>query len=948
MEDSTTLARDLGAEYAHALRDYRVLIREACLAAGGREQDAQGDAVFFVFARAHDAVAGAVAAQRSLAAGAWPGGKTVRARMGLHTGEMELAREVYVGLDIHLAARVAGMAHGGQVLVSDVTRTLVQHDLPTGVDLRDLGLHRLKDFATPERIHQLIIAGLPADFRPLRSQVALAHNLPAQVTSFVGRERQVAEARQMIETRRLVTLTGVGGAGKTRLALRVASDVLEEFPDGVWFVELAPLADPALVPQALASTLGLGEHPGRSLEATLAEYLRSRQVLVVLDNCEHVIAASAALVEPLLTGSPKLRVLATSREALGVSGEVILPVPSLSVPADHRLPPVEALATFEAVRLFVHRASAAAPEFRLTEANAPAVVQVCRRLDGLPLAIELAAARVKVLSVEQIAARLDDRFRLLTGGSRTALPRHQTLQAAMDWSYDLLSEEERVLLRRLSVCSGGFTLEAAEMISSDGALGAPEVLDVLTHLVDKSLVLVDEDEGQKRYRMLETVRQYGRDKLWQSGESERLRTRHREWFLALAEQAEPELRGPDQAAWLTRLDVEHKNLRAALEWSKQEPGSGEACLRLTGALWWFWNIRSHWSEARSWLEGALAHAGSTPGPARIKVMQAAGFLAYGQDDYARAVALGEESLARCRASGDVHGVAVSFNLLGLVAWGQGDTGYAATLFTQSLALFKETRDPGGIARSLYDLGNVAGAQGDYARAEAMYTESLSLARNLGDARIIADSLNNLGHVVHQQGDAERAARLLQESLSLARMLGYRQGIARGLFRLGLVERRRGQLDRAVELLEESLGLFRDSGDRGSAAFTLATLGTLAQARGEYDLAAARLKESLHQLKELGQRGSIAKALEGLAALHMARGAAERCARLLGAAEALRESIRTSVPAAERDDYERSLADARTALGDEAFAAARAAGRTLTTEQAIDFALREPAGPTAAR
>jgi predicted ATPase len=524
---------------------------------------------------------------------------SLRVRMALHTGVAEVRDGDYFGPALNRVARLLTAGHGGQVLLSQATYHLVREALPEDASLTDLGAHRLKDLQQPEHLFQLLHPALPADFPPLHSLEAFAHNLPRQLTSFIGREREMGEVKEFLATTRLLTLTGSGGCGKTRLALQVAADLLEAYADGVWLVELAALADPTLVPQTVASALGVREQPVRPLTETLVDYLQPKVLLLILDNCEHLLTASAQLANALLRSCPRLRMLASSRQGLGIAGERTYRVPSLSLPQPRPLPPVERLTDYEAVRLFVERAVFTQPSFAITDQNAPAVAQVCERLDGIPLAIELAAARVKALPVEKLNERLDDMFRLLTGGSRTALPRQQTLRALIDWSYDLLSEPERALLRRLSAFAGGWTLEAAEAVGVGEGVEEWEVLDLLTSLVEKSLVLYEEREGEGRYRLLETVRQYARDRLLESEEGEAVRTRHLEFFLHWAEQ------GPG----LERLETEHDNLRAALAWSGAQR-QGDVGLRLGGAMGGFWHVRGYWTEGRERLAGVLALLGA--------------------------------------------------------------------------------------------------------------------------------------------------------------------------------------------------------------------------------------------------------------------------------------------------------------------------------------------------
>ncbi|MGH7428600.1 MAG: ATP-binding protein, partial [Candidatus Methylomirabilaceae bacterium] len=516
-----------------------------------------GDAFHAAFPAASDAVTAAVEAQRALTAERWslPGGLPVR--MALHTGVAESRDGDYFGPPLNRAARLLAAGHGGQILLFGTTYALVQEAPPAGVTLRSIGQHRLRDLARAEQIYQLVAAGLPVEFPPLRSLEHMPNNLPVQLTSFIGRAQEIKEVTRLLATTRLLTLAGAGGAGKTRLALQVAADLLEEFPDGVWLVEFASLADPALVAQTVAASLGLREHPERPILMIVSDVLQPKRVLLVLDNCEQLVAECARVADHLLRACPQIRVLATSQTSLGVPGEVTFGVPPLSLPDPSQASPADQLAAFEAVRLFADRAVLSKPGFAVTSENARAVAQVVQRLDGIPLAIELAAARVKVMSVQQIADRLDDRFRLLTTGGRTVAPRHQTLQAAMDWSYELLAEPQRVLLRRLSVFSAGWTLEAAETICAGDGVEGTQVLDLLAHLVDRSLVLVQETlEGATRYRLLETVRQYGQDRLREAGEEERTRRSHRDWFLLLAERAERHLDVAEQRAWLDLLEIE--------------------------------------------------------------------------------------------------------------------------------------------------------------------------------------------------------------------------------------------------------------------------------------------------------------------------------------------------------------------------------------------------------
>ncbi|MGQ0549733.1 MAG: tetratricopeptide repeat protein [Armatimonadota bacterium] len=936
IEGSTRLLQQLGdAGYADVLAEHRRMLRAAFKAEGGHEIETQGDGFLFAFQSARGAVLAALAAQRALTTHPWPKDASLRVRMGLHAGGAVVAAEGYIGLDVHRAARICAAGHGGQILMSEGTRDLIGPELPEDAGLRDLGLHRLKDLQQPERVFQLVHPDLPATFPPLQSLDSLPNNLPRQLTSFVGREREMAEVRGLLFTTPLLTLTGPGGGGKTRLALQTAAELLQEFADGAWLVDLAALSDATLVAQTVASSLRVREQPGRSVLTTLTEYLRPKQLLLVLDNCEHLVAGCAEVAAALLRACPRLRILVTSREALRVGGELVWPVPSLSTPDPERPPAADILTRFEASRLFVERALAVNREFSV--AGTAAVAQICRRLDGIPLAIELAAARTNVLTVEQIAARLDDRFHLLTAGSRTAPPRHQTLQAAIDWSHDLLAESERVMLRRLSVFAGGFTLEGAEAVCAWEGVREFDVLDLLSQLVDKSLLLVEQRGTELRYRLLETIRQYAEERLRASGDEAVLRARHRDWFLRLAEQAEPAVRGPEQAAWLERLDADHDNLRMALEFCMAE--GGENGLRLAAALWPFWEIRGHMAEGRRRLTAALSVAGAmVQSPSGAKALTAAGVLAYRQGDHTAARGFLEQSLAISRTAGDSAGVAMSLNSLGNVARDEGDFAAAASFYKESLAIRRALDDKRGVAYTLNNLGNVVRAQGDYASARALFEEALASLRPLGDRHAIGAVLGNLGFTAWEQGDHAASRAFQEEALEIYRVLGDKPGIGNTLSYLGLVASAQGDHASARVLFEESVTIRREVGDRRGLAYTLGNLAQNALERGDDVSARALLEETLTIQREIGDKRGIAYSLERFAGLAAAGGRHERAARLFGGAEALRERIGAPLSPTDRTEYDRGVAAVRAALTGAALEAAWAAGRAMAQDQAVEFAL----------
>jgi len=704
--------------------------------------------------------------------------------------------------------------------------------------------------------------------------------------------------------------------------------------------------DASLVQQAVAKVLGVRESSDQPIDKTLAAALASRELLLILDNCEHLVDACARLVESLLIACPNLKILVTSREVLGIFGETIYQVPSLQFPnarewasaAPEQLP---ALMQCDAVRLFVERAVAAVPGFRLTTQNAAAVAQICQRLDGIPLALELAAARVKALTVEQIAERLDDRFRLLTGGSRTALPRYQTLRALVDWSYDLLSEPERALYRRLSVFVGGWTLEAAEAVCACENIHPDGVLELQTRLLDKSLVLMEEQDGGPRYRFLETIRQYARGKLLESAEAANTRNVHRDWYLHFAEEADPNLRGADQAAWLRRLETEHDNLRAALEWSlgrDVSPEDAEKGLRLSGALAQFWVMHSDLSEGRGWLDQALQRNRRAPGgsiKAQARALSGAGALAYFQGDLMRAAELCEQGLELARQTGDKWNSSITLYVLGEYQRDyRHDLPRAQSLVTESLALAREMGDRWFTALALRSLGLQARLQGDHELAKSFLEECLDLCREIRDNWLCSAVLDDLGAQSYLQGDYPRAARLYAEGLALRRDLKDKGGIAGSLNNLGDVARSQNDYARAQSFYDESLALFRELGQKESTAIVLRNLGYVALHQTDRQQAISRFAASLDLFKELQDTQGILECLVGFATVAASDQQPARAARLLGAAEALLESIGAQLPPADRAVRDRSADIARAALGEEPFAHAFAEGHALSLDLAI--------------
>jgi non-specific serine/threonine protein kinase len=758
------------------------------------------------------------------------------------------------------------------------------------------------------------------------------HNLPAALTGLVGREAALDEVVARLGEARLVTLTGTGGCGKTRLALAVAEAALPAYSDGAWLVELAALTDPGVVPGAVAHVLGVPETAGQPLPVTLLAALRDRRLLLVLDNCEHVLDACTRLADDLLRACPGLRLLATSREALGIAGEVSWRVPSLAAPPPGA--PAEAVAASAAGRLFVERARAAQPDFRLTGDNAAAVAEICWRLDGIPLALELAAARARTLPVEQIAARLDDRFRLLTGGGRAAAARHRTLRAAIAWSDALLTEPERALLRRLSVFAGGWSLDAAEAVGAGDGIAGWEVLDLLARLVEQSLVQLEPGAGpEARYRPLETVRQYAAERLAEAGEEAATRGRHAAWAAALAEQAGPGLLARDQLGWLARLDVEHDNLRAALAWGlAHAPAVG---LRLAGRLWPFWRMRAHYSEGTRWLTAVLA-GGREPAPDWARAALGAGILARDMGEMTTARARLEASLACSRALGERALAAWALRDLGQLHVQLGEFGAGEALLEEGLALARAAGDERGAAAALMILAQAVAFGGDLGRARALNEEGLAAARLTGDRWLISTILMQLGIVAVDQGDLEAAPPLLEEGLVVAREVGMVLRSGQLQFQLGRVALAQGNLERAVALLEGFRSAARARNSPEEMATAAGELARAAHLRGEPAAAATLMREALHHWQALGNRLRIVECLEAAAA--MAATAPSRAARLLGAAGAARRALGAPPPPIRRPDLATTERAARAALGDVAFEAAWVAGEALPLEQAVAEAL----------
>ena len=892
---------DPGAMAEVSVRHNRI-VGEQIEAAGGRVFQRVGEAFRVVFADPAAALASAVAVQRAVGAEPWPAGVPVRVRVAVHSGACAERDGDYYGPVVNRVARLLAVGHGGQVLVTGAAYELLAGRLPGGIGFRDLGEHRLPDLGRAERVFQVTGAGLAGGFGLLRSldDPGLRHNLPSQATSFVGRAAELAELGSLLSGgSRLVTVAGPGGIGKSRLALQVAAGALDGAGDGVWLVELAPVADPELVARTVAGVLGVREEPGRPVLDTLAAAVGDRSLLVVLDNAEHVLGAAAKLADALMRACPRVCLLVTSREPLGIGGEHVFRVRPLPVPPAGLAAPGR-LAGFESVQLFAERAVMYRHGFVLDEASAAAVAAVCVRLDGIPLALELAAARLGALSVPEISARLDQRFRLLTGGSRTALPRHQTLRALIDWSYDLLTPEEQVVLGRLSVFAGGWTLAAAEAVTAAGDGGQWQVLDHLAALVDKSLVLAEEIQGSTRYRLLETVRHYAAERLARRAgpELDETRAAHRDHYLALVETADTHLRGPDEAAWLDRLEADFDNIRAALAFSLADPDSAEPGLRLAAGLRWFCNLRGHGSEVLEALNALLERPDAqTPTRARARALTANCHLLNNFGDDSAVPSMADEAI---RIARDLADDAVAADALSQLSW-----------FT-----FQHADLPAALAR---------------------IDDAVGLARRAGDPRLIAEILSRRAVFKGEAGDLDAAHADQQETLTLSRAAGDNYRLAITLTNLGVQELAAEQFRAARAHLQEASMLADNLGYQHLSAGLRENLGFVELIDANTRHARRHFLDSLDTARITGLKPHVRGALLGLALAAGADGDPTFAATLHGVADEHFEQAGRGFAAIEVGLRDRDHAQLRATLGDAAFEAAYARGRTLSQADAITLA-----------
>ena len=920
IEGSTRLWEQEAANMSPALAQHDALSRMAVERNRGIVVKMTGDGMYAAFDDTLDAVNAALMLQESLNDPATTNGITFRVRYGLHVGVVERRNDDLFGSPVNRAARVMKAAHGGQILLSQAVVDHVTARLPAQASLLDLGGVRLRDLGSSEHIYQLVHPKLRQDFPALRSLEATPNNLPQQVTSFIGRERELADIKELLAGTRLLTLLGMGGLGKTRLSLQIAADVLEKYPDGVWFVDLAPIKDPSLVPNAVAQVLGVHEERGKPLMQTLCEHVKDHKLLFVLDNCEHLMTACASLADTLLRDASDLRILATSREALKIRGEQAYQVLPLKAP--DRNAGVETLLRSEAVQLFVERARLQKPGFSLTERDAPAIAELCARLEGIPLALELAAARLRSLSVDELNKRLHDRFKLLTGGSRVALERQQTLRALVSWSYDLLQEPEQVLLDRLSVFVGGFDLDAAEPVCGADPILPEDVLDLVTSLVEKSLVMVKQEDGWSRYGMLETIREFAREHrvdlggdrgryglqqtirdfahghLIKRDDMAATAARHCNYYLDFAKKARQQLHGTEQAEWTRRMETELDNLRAAIALALAGGVDPVIAVKLEVALMRFRTLRGYSTEGRKNVHAALVLPSiMEPNAARAHALYTGGVLAMNQGDHAEARQMLTECLAIRRALGNNREIAATLSTLSTQYLHQDETATARDCEEEALDIFRELGDRIGEGIGLLNLGGIAVRQGDYGSAEELFDQSLAIARSIKHQELESECEHNLGDLALRAGNLEAAEARFARALKIC----------------------------------------REAEDKRGEAIAVWSSGRVDAASGQHEAARKKFAQALPAFQTFGMNSEALDCVEDCAELLRAAGHTDDAVRLRAAAAAVREALALQSPGGEAI-RQRSLEAAREALGRAAFEAAWSAGRAWTLDDAIKHAL----------
>ena len=904
IEGSTKLAQEYPGEMPTLLARHNQILNESIESNHGFVFRIVGDSFSAAFNTASDALTAALKAQQKLQNEAWSPAP-IKVRMGIHTGTAKLKDDphgaFYEGYQtLALTQRIMSVGHGGQILLSQITYDLVKDKPGGGTQLRDMGERRLKDIFKTEQIYQVVAPDLVSEFPPLTTIEILNHNLPAQLTSFIGRERELDEAKKLLSSTRILTFIGPGGTGKTRLSLQVAAEQFSEFKDGVWLIELAPLVNSTYIISTIASTFKLREAQGIPLMDIVANYLRGKQLLLILDNCEHLIEACAKISDELLHHCPNLKIIASSREALGIDGETIYRVPSLSLPDNGTS--ITSLLDFEATRLFTERAGKANAHFILTKENALYVTQICERLDGIPLAIELAAARVKLFTPQQIAERLDDRFKLLTGGSRTALPRQQTLRALIDWSYQTLNETEQHVLRQLAVFSGGWTFEAAESV-----VGEIEAMEGLSGLVNKSLVNVEEQDGESRFQYLESVRQYAMEKLLESGDGANARHRHLAHFMEVSRRAQEKFGTAQRLIWVNRLELEHDNIRSALGWALES--KPESALRMVCSLAAFWLSRSYMTEGCNWCQAAISHA--------------------------EALSLADPDMDSRRAQ--------AYSALAMLSINHGDHHTGQTAAKKGVALARQLNNPLHMAQALHFLGMSSVFLGDVKLAFESLHESEAISRKFDYKDELASVLQSLAYAtmeIHGSPAAKQMQSYMEETLALSRGSVDPEAAVRREGILAKLAFYSGDLAEARKHADLMLDLHKEMGDQLSVTGHQSGMAHVARQLGNFEEALSLYRETLRDWQEIGHRGAVAHQLECFAFIAKAQEQGERAVKLMSAAEALREASSSPMTPQERVEYDNEVASLRTGMDEKSFVLLWEEGRAMTMEQAIEYALQE--------
>lgn len=937
IEGGTKLSQEFPQELQSALSKHSAILKNTIDSNNGFVFKIASDEFCCAFEKAEDAVKAAIDIQKNLKNENWDNVK-IKIRIGIHSGNAEWNGSDYMGyVTLARTARIKSAAHGEQILISEETFKSFENSFSgdNNISFRDLGERRLKDLIQPIRLFQISTPELRLDFPPLKTIDARPNNLRVQISSFIGRDNEISQIKKTLSTTRLLTLVGSGGTGKTRLALQVAADLIDEYTDGVWCIELSTLTDPLLILETIADTLNVKEQPGQKLESILIDYFKDKKILLILDNCEHFIEACSELSEKFLRQTKDLKIVATSRITFRCDGEMTHKVLPLSHPDPNaEYTPIE-LSQYEAVRLFIERALQVNPAFRVNDENVSALAQICSRLDGIPLAVELAAVRCKVLSLKKICEKLDDRFKLLTGGSRTALPRQQTLKALVDWSYDILKEKEKILWRRFSIFNGGCTLEECEKICSDDMLNEGEILDLIQNLCDNSIVAYT---GQNdKYTMLETIRQYGNEKLNEAGEEKIFKTMHLEYFMNLCEGAVSEYKGSNVKKWLDLIEEFYPNVQSALAWSLDN-GLREEGTRLAVSMGKFWELRGHYMEGRNWFQKIINNPGDVSPEIIANAKSLAAVLAALQTDYKTSQRYLEEALEFYRNTNNKNGIGNCLNNLGLNYFDLGEYKKSKLCMNEGLEIRKKTNNRIGICSTLNSLGLVALAEGEFSSAKEYFEESLDIAIELKDLIYMAIGYNNLAQIYQRFGNYEKAKDYFEKGLSIDRELGNKLGICVSIYNLGLVEQEKKDFIAAKKYFEESLKIGKEIDSRQIIPYSLLGMGQIALEEKKYDDAEKLFKECLNFYTEFAELQTTAGCIVGIAELKIKEGKYELAANLIAASREKYKLVGAFIEDKFEVQINENLNSIINNIGDERAKAAIDEGKVMLFEAAIEKAI----------